>query len=84
MTITLYSRDNCVQCTATKTAFERKGIVYNEFNTSEDEQAAEVARGYGYLQAPVVVVDFNVEGMEGDHWSGFNPLKIDELAKAMR
>ena len=40
---------------------------------SEDQTALETVKELGYLQAPVVVTD-------GDHWSGFRPDKIDELA----
>jgi glutaredoxin-like protein NrdH len=83
MTITIYSTDNCQQCRATKRTLESKGINYIEHNVTHDEQAAEVAKGYGYQQAPVVIVDFNVEGMEGDHWSGFRPDKLAELAASV-
>ena len=41
---------------------------------SEDPAALEHVKSLGYLQAPVVVTD-------EDHWSGFRPDKIDELAK---
>jgi glutaredoxin-like protein NrdH len=38
-----------------------------------DENALEAVKALGYLQAPVVITD-------EDHWSGFRPDKINELA----
>lgn len=40
---------------------------------SQDADALERVKALGYLQAPVVITD-------EDHWSGFRPDKIDELA----
>jgi glutaredoxin-like protein NrdH len=42
----------------------------------EDPAALEHVKSLGYLQAPVVVTD-------EDHWSGFRPDKIDELASRL-
>jgi len=41
-----------------------------------DSAALEHVKSLGYLQAPVVVTD-------EDHWSGFRPDKIDELASRL-
>jgi glutaredoxin-like protein NrdH len=73
MTITVYSKPACVQCTATYRALDRKNIEYEIFDVSTDEKALEAVKALGYLQAPVVVAG-------EDHWSGFRPDKIDELA----
>jgi glutaredoxin-like protein NrdH len=73
MTITVYSKPACVQCTATYRALDRKNIEYEVFDVSTDEKALEAVKALGYLQAPVVVAG-------EDHWSGFRPDKIDELA----
>lgn len=73
MAITVYTKPSCVQCTATYRALDRKGIEYNVLDLSQDETALEAVKELGYLQAPVVVT-------EEDHWSGFRPDKIDELA----
>ena len=40
---------------------------------SQDADALERLKSLGYMQAPVVVTD-------QDHWSGFRPDKIEELA----
>lgn len=73
MTVTVYTKPSCVQCNATYRALDSKGIEYEVLDLSEDAAALERVKELGYLQAPVVVA-------EGDHWSGFRPDKIDELA----
>lgn len=78
MTVTVYSKPSCVQCTATYRALTARGIEYEIFDVSVDEKALTTVRDLGYLQAPVVIVDGEAVG--GDHWSGFRPDKIDELA----
>ncbi|UBH04628.1 glutaredoxin-like protein NrdH [Leucobacter sp. Psy1] len=73
MATTVYTKPSCVQCTATYRALDSKGIEYDVIDLSEDETALETVKGLGYLQAPVVVTD-------DEHWSGFRPDKISELA----
>lgn len=73
MAVTVYTKPSCVQCTATYRALDSKGIAYEVLDVSTDEQALETVKALGYLQAPVVIAD-------GEHWSGFRPDKIDELA----
>jgi len=73
MAITVYTKPSCVQCTATYRALDSKGIEYEVLDLSQDPSALEQVKALGYLQAPVVITD-------GDHWSGFRPDKIDELA----
>ena len=73
MAITVYSKPSCVQCTATYRALDKKGIEYEIFDVSIDEKALQTVKELGYMQAPVVVTD-------DDHWSGFRPDRIEELA----
>jgi glutaredoxin-like protein NrdH len=73
MAITVYTKPSCVQCNATYRALDSKGIEYDVLDLSEDPAALERVKSLGYLQAPVVITD-------EDHWSGFRPDKIDELA----
>ncbi len=72
MTVTVYTKPSCVQCTATYRALDNKGIQYEVLDVSADEAALEQVKSLGYLQAPVVVT-------EDDHWSGFRPDKIAAL-----
>lgn len=69
--ITLYTKPACVQCTASKRALD--GITYTTIDVTEDAAARDYVMGLGYLQAPVVVAG-------QDHWSGFRPDRIRELA----
>ncbi|MWB97093.1 glutaredoxin-like protein NrdH [Agromyces seonyuensis] len=73
MTVTVYTKPSCVQCAATYRALDSKGIEYEVLDVSADELALQTVKDLGYLQAPVVITD-------EDHWSGFRPDKIAELA----
>jgi len=71
--VTVYTKPSCVQCNATYRALDAKGIEYTVADLSEDSAALEHVKSLGYLQAPVVIAD-------EEHWAGFRPDKIDELA----
>lgn len=71
--VTIYTKPACVQCNATYRAMDAKGIHYAIIDVTQDDEALEAIKALGYLQAPVVMTD-------EDHWSGFRPDKIDELA----
>lgn len=73
-TIAVYSKPACVQCTATKRALDSKGIEYEVFDVSEDDKALQTVLELGYLQAPVVIAG-------DEHWSGFQPARIEALAQ---
>ena len=72
MTITVYSKPACVQCTATTRALAAKGIEYNLVDLTEDAEALAKVTELGYRQAPVVMAG-------DDHWAGFRPDKISAL-----
>ena len=73
MAITIYSKPNCVQCTATYRAMDKAGLSYETVDISLDAQALEQVKSLGYAQAPVVVAG-------EDHWSGFRPDRIKAAA----
>ncbi|MBY6047842.1 glutaredoxin-like protein NrdH [Vannielia litorea] len=73
MTITVYSKPACVQCTATTRALEARGLPFDVIDLTEDETAMEMVQGLGYRQAPVVVAG-------DDHWAGFRPDMIGRLS----
>ena len=75
MSITIYTKPACVQCTATKKAFDKQGIAYNLVDITEDPAARDYVMSLGYLQAPVVVAG-------DEHWSGFRPDHIKALGNA--
>ncbi len=72
MTITVYSKPACVQCTATTRALDAKGISYDVIDLTEDAAAMEMVQDLGYRQAPVVIAN-------EDHWAGFRPDMINRL-----
>ncbi|MBO9474768.1 MULTISPECIES: glutaredoxin-like protein NrdH [unclassified Shimia] len=73
MSIIVYSKPACVQCTATTRALDAKGITYDVVDLTEDDGALTRVTELGYRQAPVVVAG-------ADHWSGFRPDMIAQLA----
>jgi glutaredoxin-like protein NrdH len=50
-----------------------KGLEFEVVDMSLDDDAADMVRGLGYQQAPVVLTD------SGQHWSGFRPDLIAAL-----
>ncbi len=73
MTITVYSKPACVQCTATTRALDARGLAYQLIDLTEDDAAMELVTSLGYRQAPVVVA--------GEaHWAGFRPDMIGSLS----
>lgn len=75
MTITIYSKPACVQCTATYRALDNEGLDYTIVDLTQDPGAHDYVRALGYLQAPVVVAG-------DDHWAGFRPDRIKALTAA--
>lgn len=73
MTVTVYTKPGCVQCSATLKALEIKGIPYELVDLVEDAEAYVFVATLGYRQAPVVVAD-------DEHWVGFRPDRIRALA----
>lgn len=81
--VTIYTRYDCQPCRLTKVFFEARGIDYREINVEDEPAGLNFVKGMGYQSAPVIVVDFNVEGMEGEHWTGLRPDKLEQLAKSI-
>lgn len=73
MSITVYTKPACVQCNATKKALDRAGLEYNVVDVTVDNESRDYIMALGYVQAPVVEA-------HGEHWSGFRPDRIKNLA----
>ena len=73
MSITVYSKPACVQCTATTRALDRQGIDYSVVDISQDADAFALVQGLGYRQVPVVIAG-------EQHGAGFRPDMISALA----
>lgn len=72
MSITVYSKPACVQCTATTRALSAKGLDFELVDLTQDDEAMARVTALGYRQAPVVMAG-------DDHWGGFRPDKISAL-----
>ncbi|RYV49442.1 glutaredoxin-like protein NrdH [Pengzhenrongella frigida] len=74
MSITVYSKPSCVQCTATYRSLDKFDLDYTIVDIAADPAARDYVMSLGYLQAPVVVVG-------DEHWSGYRPGRIAEVAE---
>ncbi|MEM6048974.1 glutaredoxin-like protein NrdH [Erwinia sp. P7711] len=72
MRIIIYTKNNCVQCNATKNAMDKQGLAYQLINLDQQPGETEKLKSLGYRQLPVVMA-------AEDHWSGFRPDKISAL-----
>lgn len=80
MTVELYSKEHCVQCTQSKKTLDKLGVEYRITDLMADETALSfVTETLGYRAAPVVVVR-DEDGNIADSWAGFNPEKLQSLA----
>ncbi|ADO42743.1 glutaredoxin-like protein NrdH [Ketogulonicigenium vulgare] len=73
MSIMIYSKPGCVQCTATARAMDARDISFEMVDVTVDANAFAAVEALGYRQLPVVVAD-------DQHWSGFRPDRIAALA----
>lgn len=72
MSITVYTKPACVQCTQTKKSLDKMGLEYETKDVTTDEEAYETVVSLGYKAAPVIVAG-------SVHWSGFQPDKLNAL-----
>ena len=73
---TIYTRNNCQPCLASKSLLTKLGVDYREVNTDESPGVADQLRREGWKELPVVVTEW-----ADDSWSGFRPDKIKALVK---
>lgn len=77
MQIIIYTRNNCIQCHATKRAMARCGVDFATINLDQHPEMADTLRDQGFRQLPVVVA--------GEmRWSGFRPDMINRLRPEAR
>ncbi|MBC6556369.1 glutaredoxin-like protein NrdH [Citrobacter braakii] len=72
MLIVIYTRNNCIQCHATKKAMESRGLDFEMVNVDLQPDQADSLRAQGFRQLPVVVAGET-------SWSGFRPDMINRL-----
>ncbi|WP_423216620.1 glutaredoxin-like protein NrdH [Streptococcus equinus] len=70
--ITLFSKNNCMQCKMTKKLLDKEGADYQEINIDEQTDMIDYVKGLGFTSVPVVKV--------GEiSFSGFQPSKLKEI-----
>lgn len=78
--VTLYSKEHCVQCTASERKLNERHVEFtHEDATTEENLKFIKSLDPGYTRAPIVTVTEN--DVVIDHWSGYRPDKIDELVR---
>lgn len=78
--ITVYTKPNCVQCTATKRWLSRRQVPYEEIAVDESPAILEEARQAGIGQAPIVrLSDQNEQTLA--MWGGFNPTLLNKYTQ---
>lgn len=70
--IKVYTKDNCMQCTFTKRKLDEMGLEYKELDALKASD--ELWEKYGVMSVPFVKVT------EDNHWTGFRPDRIEEIA----
>jgi glutaredoxin-like protein NrdH len=83
MTVEVYSKPSCIQCTQSKKRLEQLGIEYVETDIFENPDAYKfVTETLKFKAAPVIVIK-NPDGTVAEAWSGFNPEKIAAIAQSV-
>lgn len=70
--ITVYSKNNCMQCKMTKKFLEQHGANFQEINIDEHPEKVDYVKSLSFTSAPVIEADNLV-------FSGFQPAKLKEL-----
>ena len=55
MNITLYTKANCPQCTATKRQLDKRGLPYRTVDITADARISDRLRNEGWRQMPVIM-----------------------------
>jgi glutaredoxin-like protein NrdH len=74
MTVTVFTKANCVQCEATKRHLDKIEVAYEVVDITNDIAALDRLISLGYRSAPVVLAGT-------DSWAGYVPDKLDKLAQ---
>ncbi|MDY3823704.1 glutaredoxin-like protein NrdH [Streptococcus sp.] len=70
--ITVFSKNNCMQCKMTKKFLEQNGADFQEINIDEQPDKVEYVKSLGFTSAPVIEAGDVV-------FSGFQPAKLKEI-----
>ncbi|HFU4464388.1 TPA: glutaredoxin-like protein NrdH [Streptococcus suis] len=70
--VTIYSKNDCVQCKMSKKFLDQHNVAYKEINLDEQPEYIEHVKGLGLSSAPVIET-------ENEVFSGFQPAKLKAL-----
>ena len=71
-TITIFSKNNCMQCKMTKKLLDKEGADYQEINIDERPEMIDYVKDLGFSAAPVIKAGDII-------FSGFQPAKLKEI-----
>ncbi|WP_413627580.1 glutaredoxin-like protein NrdH [Fructilactobacillus vespulae] len=71
--ITVFTKNNCIQCKMTKRFLEQHNVDFVEKNTSDNQDYINYLKDQGFQAVPVV--ESNVD----DSFSGFQPDRLKQL-----
>ncbi|MBS9336460.1 glutaredoxin-like protein NrdH [Fructobacillus papyrifericola] len=71
--VTVFTKNNCVQCKMTKKYLDQLGVGFEEINIEEQPEYLAQIKAEGFKQTPVV----KIEGQEA--FSGFQPAVLKQL-----
>ncbi|USS84927.1 glutaredoxin-like protein NrdH [Fructilactobacillus ixorae] len=75
--ITVYTKDNCIQCKMTKRFLTEHNVDFTEQNTSENPDLIPYLKAQGFQAVPVV------ESEIIDSFGGFRPDQLQKLVDAL-
>ncbi|HEL2738939.1 TPA: glutaredoxin-like protein NrdH [Streptococcus suis] len=70
--VTIYSKNDCVQCKMSKKFLDQHNVAYTEINLDEQPEYIEHVKSLGFSAAPVIET-------ENEVFSGFQPAKLKAL-----
>ncbi len=70
--ITLFSKNNCMQCKMTKKLLDKEGADYQEINIDERPEMIDYVKNLGFSAAPVIKAGEII-------FSGFQPAKLKDI-----
>ena len=70
--ITIFSKNNCMQCRMTKKLLDKEGADYQEINIDERPEMIDYVKDLGFSAAPVIKAGDII-------FSGFQPAKLKEI-----
>ena len=72
--VTVFSKNNCIQCKMTKKFLEQHNVAFVEHNIDEQPEFIDELKANGFMATPVVQLT------DGNAFSGFRPDMLRGLA----